>query len=94
MPMAERRVFLTISGKVQGVFFRETTKTVARELGLNGWVRNTDEGTVEALAQGASEAIDKLIEFVHRGPPRASVTHVSVEDRPVGAELTTFVVER
>lgn len=92
--MSERRVFLKIRGTVQGVYFRESTKARALELHLSGWVRNVDDGSVEALAQGDSAAIDQLIQYVHRGPPRANVTSVSVEDRPPGSDLGPFVVQR
>ncbi|MFL5321572.1 MAG: acylphosphatase [Myxococcaceae bacterium] len=92
--MPERRVSLRITGKVQGVFFRESTKTKARELGLSGWVKNLDDGSVQALAQGETDKIDELIQWAHRGPPAARVTDVSVEDRPPASDLGPFVVER
>ena len=92
--MADRRVHLTIRGKVQGVFFRESTRTRAVELGVSGWVRNLEDGSVEALAQGSTDAIDQLISFCRRGPEAARVSHVSVEDRPLGSDLDSFVVER
>ena len=89
-----KAVRLKISGKVQGVFFRESTKQRARELGVSGWVKNLPDGTVEALAQGDDKAVEQLIAYVHHGPPAARVTSVSVNDEPVGADLGPFVVER
>jgi acylphosphatase len=89
-----RRVHLIIRGKVQGVFFRESTKTRARELGVHGWVRNLPDGTVEALAQGEDALITELLAWCQRGPPAARVTDVSVQDKPVGSDLGPFVVER
>lgn len=89
-----RRVHLIIRGKVQGVFFRESTKTRALELGLEGWVRNLPDGTVEAVAQGDDARILDFLAFCHRGPPAARVSDVSVQDKPVGSDLGPFVVER
>jgi len=71
-----RRV--VVHGRVQGVFFRDSTCRLALEHGLNGWVRNTWEGTVEALFEGPPEAVERLVEFVHRGPPGALVERVEV----------------
>lgn len=93
-PPTQRRVHLRITGKVQGVFFRESTKTKARELGVDGWVRNLPDGSVEALAQGHEASVAALIDWCRRGPPAARVADVSVEDKPVGSDLGPFVVER
>ena len=71
-----RRV--VVHGRVQGVFFRETTRRHAEEHGVAGWVRNTWEGTVEAVFEGPPEAVELLVAFVHRGPPSAYVERVEV----------------
>jgi acylphosphatase len=71
-----RRV--VVHGRVQGVFFRDTTRRLALEHGLNGWVRNTWEGTVEAVFEGPPNAVQQLVEFVHRGPAGALVERVDV----------------
>ena len=71
-----RRV--VVHGHVQGVFFRETTRRLAQEHGVAGWVRNTWEGTVEAVFEGPPEAVERLVDFVHRGPPGAAVERVEV----------------
>ena len=71
-----RRV--VVHGRVQGVFFRETTRTLALEHGVNGWARNTWEGTVEAVFEGSPEAVARLVDFAHRGPPDAFVERVEV----------------
>lgn len=75
--MAKRVV---VHGKVQGVFFRDSVSREAESRGLSGWVRNTDDGTVEALFSGASEAVDALVDYCRSGPPDASVDAVDVED--------------
>ena len=71
-----RRV--VVHGHVQGVFFRETTRRLAQEHGVAGWVRNTWEGTVEAVFEGQPEAVERLVAFVNRGPSGASVERVEV----------------
>ena len=75
-----RRVRLSASGTVQGVFFRASTRDEARRLGLTGWARNTSDGRVEVEAQGAPDAIDRLIAFCRQGPGHATVTDLNVED--------------
>jgi acylphosphatase len=71
-----RRV--VVRGRVQGVFFRDTTRRLALEHGVSGWVRNTWEGTVEAAFEGPPEAVERLVEFAHRGPSGALVERVDV----------------
>ena len=71
-----RRV--VVHGHVQGVFFRETTRRLAQEHGVAGWVRNTWGGTVEAVFEGPPEAVERLVDFVHRGPQGAAVERVEL----------------
>ena len=75
---------LTIFGRVQGVWYRAWAVETARTLGLSGWVRNRSDGSVEALAQGAADAVDAFIRQAHDGPPAAQVTRIDVVDAPVG----------
>ncbi len=63
----------TVHGRVQGVFFRQSTASTARELGLNGWVRNCDDGSVEGCASGDAAALERLREWLQHGPPAARV---------------------
>jgi acylphosphatase len=85
--MHMRRVRLTVSGQVQGVFFRASTRDRAQGLGLTGWVRNMPDGTVQAEAQGPDDAVEELIIFCRRGPRHATVTNLRVEDlEPVADE--------
>ncbi len=65
-----------VTGRVQGVFFRDSTRREALSLGLSGWVRNLPDGRVEALFVGTREACERALEFVRTGPPRASVAGV------------------
>lgn len=73
-----RRCF--VSGRVQGVFFRESTRQQALPLGITGHARNLADGRVEVLAVGESAAVAKLIEWLHHGPPAARVDKVEVEE--------------
>lgn len=81
--MIRRRV--AVKGHVQGVFFRETTKRRALAAGVAGWVRNTPDGSVEAVFEGERDAVDRLLAFVQDGPRGAQVDWVDVEsEEPEG----------
>ena len=83
MTQSERRaVRLTIQGRVQGVWFRGWTVDTATSLGLDGWVRNRRDGSVEALAAGPADAVEQLIQACHTGPSMAHVLNVDVRDAP------------
>ena len=71
--MAETALRVTVHGRVQGVFYRDWTVRNAHELGLAGWVRNVQDGTVEALLQGPEREVQAMIERMHEGPPAAGV---------------------
>ena len=74
-----------LGGRVQGVFFRDTTRRRAEAAGVAGWVRNTPDGEVEAVFEGEPSAVEELVEFARRGPSRAEVTSVKViEEDPEG----------
>lgn len=71
-----------IHGRVQGVFFRDTTQRRAAELGVSGWVRNNADGTVEAAFEGGDDAVERMVRFAHDGPRGAVVERVDVIDEP------------
>ena len=71
-------VHLLIRGKVQGVFYRVSARKTALETGVTGWIKNTPEGNVEAMASGQTEAVNKFIDWCKKGPSRAAVAEVVV----------------
>ena len=73
------RAHVFVSGRVQGVYYRATTRDTARERGVAGWVRNLDDGRVEAVFEGTEAAVESRIEWCHTGSPKARVDDVSVE---------------
>jgi len=73
-----RRV--SVHGRVQGVFFRDTMLREAERRGVTGWVRNADDGTVEAHLEGPTDAVQALVDFCREGPQGASVQRVEVHD--------------
>lgn len=77
---ASRAIRVILAGRVQGVGLREATRRRAAKLGVEGWVRNAQDGTVLVHAEGPSDAIEGLLAFLRKGPPGADVTDVSVED--------------
>lgn len=89
-----RRVRVTVHGHVQGVWFRASTRDVAGEHGVTGWVRNDPEGTVTAELHGPGEAVEAVLAFVRTGPPNARVDGVDVEELPSGGAPATFEVRR
>jgi acylphosphatase len=79
---AVRRARVRVRGRVQGVFFRESTRRAALEEGVAGHVRNLPDGSVEAVFEGAPEAVERLVAFARAGPPDAEVREVEVADEP------------
>jgi acylphosphatase len=78
--VVRRRV--VIRGRVQGVFFRDSTRERAVALSLGGWVRNCSDGSVEAVLEGPANAVEQMLPFLQDGPPRASVREVDVRVEP------------
>jgi acylphosphatase len=84
------RARLVIEGKVQGVWFRDSARRKANELGVYGWVKNRYDGAVEVLAEGNGDAVDELIDWCHKGPSRAIVRHVAVMREEWQGEFDSF----
>ncbi|MBU0761670.1 MAG: acylphosphatase [Candidatus Altiarchaeota archaeon] len=75
----DKRVHLVISGVVQGVFYRASTRDKALYLGLNGWVRNLPNGDVESVFEGLSEKVDEMIQWCWVGPQNARVDKIEID---------------
>ena len=76
-----------VSGRVQGVFYRATTRDTARETGVDGWVRNLDDGRVEAVFEGPEDAVREMVNWCETGSPAADVDRVDVEyEEPEGID--------
>lgn len=88
--MTTTRALACITGRVQGVFFRQSTCETAARLGLTGWVRNRPDGSVEALFEGEKSAVDQALRWCRQGPPRAAVAEVLVEWLDGPAEYADF----
>lgn len=86
--MSDRvRAHVFVSGRVQGVFYRATTRDTARQKGVDGWVKNLDDGRVEAVFEGDSETVAEMVEWCHTGSPQARVEDVEVDyEDPAGIE--------
>jgi acylphosphatase len=78
--MATIRRRVTAHGTVQGVFFRDSTREEAGRRGVAGWVRNNEDGTVEAVFEGEPDTVDAMVSFVRDGPGSADVSHVDVDE--------------
>jgi acylphosphatase len=84
------RAHVLITGMVQGVFFRAHTREEARRLGLNGWVRNLEDGRVEALFEGKRPAVEEMVRWCHKGPSSAVVRDVNTRWEEATGEFHGF----
>ena len=91
---AGARVHLKVSGRVQGVYFRASTVEEARRLGLTGWVRNCPDSSVEVVAEGEREQLEKLIIWCRSGPPGAQVEEVRADWEVRQEEFQAFYIKR
>ncbi len=88
--MGNIRAHLIIEGRVQGVFFRDSTRHEATRLGLSGWVKNRFDGSVEVVAEGPREKVEALVAWCHHGPPAARVTSVHELKEQLTGEFDGF----
>jgi acylphosphatase len=85
------RVRVVVTGRVQGVWYRQSCRDVALDEGVRGWVRNREDGSVEAVIEGDADAVARVVSWMRLGPPRAAVDEVRVSEEPPVGE-TRFVV--
>ena len=90
--MKQQRVHLLVTGKVQGVFFRQALKVVAKKNNVLGWVRNLKDGRVEAILEGDNKSINSVIEWTHIGPANSRVDDIEVNNEEFKNEFSTFDV--
>ncbi len=91
--MEDKAVRMLISGRVQGVFFRANTKDRAKELNIEGWVKNLSNGDVEIFAQGKEEDLNQLKNWAEEGPPKARVDDVKTEIKEARKDLEGFRIK-
>ena len=91
--MADKaRVHVLIEGRVQGVFFRASTRDEARARGLAGWVRNLADGRVEALFEGDKPVVENMLAWCRKGPPYAYVDQIDIDWQPYQGDQVDFRV--
>ena len=90
--MKQQRVHILVSGRVQGVFFRQALKVVAKKNNIVGWVRNLTDKRVEAILEGDSESVSLVIEWARIGPANSRVDDIEVSNEEFKNEFSTFEV--
>ena len=88
----QQRVRLLVSGNVQGVFFRQALKVIAKKNNVSGWVRNLKDGRVEAVLEGDSKSTNSVIEWTRVGPANSRVDDIEVINEEFENEFLTFDV--
>jgi len=86
------RAHILVSGRVQGVFFRENTQRKAKKLGVNGWIKNLSDGKVEVVFEGDKKSIGKIVGWVKNGPILAKVESIDIERQEYLGEFTDFEI--
>ena len=84
------RAHILVSGRVQGVYFRENTRKKAQELGVFGWVRNLKDGKVEALFEGDKEKVERMVDWARQGPSSAKVENIEIDWQDYKGEFENF----
>ena len=90
--MKQQHVRILVSGNVQGVFFRQALKVVAKKNNVSGWVRNLNDRRVEAVFEGDSKSINSVIEWTRVGPANSRVDEIKFNNEEFKNEFTTFEV--
>jgi acylphosphatase len=90
--MSNQRIRILVTGKVQGVFFRQALKVMAKKNNIFGWVKNLKDGRVEAVLEGDEEQVSRLVEWSHGGPANARVEDVEIHYEKFSGEFSKFDV--
>ena len=90
--MKQQRVHIFISGKVQGVFFRQALKVIAKKNNVVGWVRNLIDKRVEAILEGDNKSVNLVIEWAKIGPANSHVDDIQISNEEFRNEFSTFEV--
>jgi len=90
--MSKQRIRIFVTGKVQGVFFRQALQVMAKKNDVFGWVKNLKDGRVEAVLEGNEEKVSRLVEWSHRGPANARVEDVEIRNEKFIGEFSKFDV--
>lgn len=90
--MAKQRVHLFVKGKVQGVFFRQALKVMAKKNKVHGWVRNLKDGRVETVLEGEDVDVSSMVEWCHAGPANARVEDIEIRNEKYTGEFSKFDV--
>ena len=90
--MSNQRIRLFVTGRVQGVFFRQTLKVMAKKNNIFGWVKNLKDGRVEAVLEGDEEKVSRIVEWAHGGPANAIVEDVEIHNEKFTSEFSKFDV--
>jgi acylphosphatase len=89
----KKQVVLKIYGRVQMVFFRDSTRRKARKLGLTGWVSNESDGTVKVVAEGEEKKLEELIKWCYNGPMLARIDKIDVEWQKATGQFERFEIK-
>ena len=90
--MSSKRIRVIVTGKVQGVFFRQALKVMAKKNNIFGWVKNLKDGRVEAVLEGAEEKVSRLVEWSHGGPANARVEDIEIHNEKFSGKFSKFDV--
>jgi acylphosphatase len=88
--MSNKRVRIVVTGRVQGVFFRQSLKIIAKKNNIFGWVKNLKDGSVESVLEGNTENVRKTIDWAHIGPANSIVDNVEIHNEKFITEFSKF----
>ena len=90
--MENKSVHILVTGKVQGVFFRQATKVIAIKNHVTGWIKNLESGQVEILLEGEDQNVNSIVEWCHNGPANSRVDEIKIEQQKFSGQYSNFEV--